>query len=154
MEPKAAAIKKAVTMEYLVGFLLSLGTIVFAAMVGFARERSFYSTVLIVIATYYVLFAVMGASRRTLMIEIAFASGFILFAVLGFKGSLWLIAAALVGHGIFDFIHPSFIANPGVPHWWPGFCLAFDVIFGGWLALQLLQRRKFPHSGVMDRHAG
>jgi hypothetical protein len=141
-------------MEYLVGILLSLGTIVLAAVIGLARERSFYSTVLIVVATYYILFAVMGATGRTLMIEIAIASGFILFAVFGFKGNLWLVAAALMGHGIFDFIRPSVIANPGVPHWWPGFCMAFDVIFGGWLALQLLQRRSFPHSGAMDRHAG
>jgi hypothetical protein len=141
-------------MEYLVGFLLALATVVFAAVIGFDRERSFYSTVLFVIATYYVLFAVMGASRRTLMIEIVIAIGFILFGVLGFKGNLWLVAAALVGHGIFDFIRPSFIANPGVPHWWPGFCMAFDVIFGGWLALRLLQRRNFPHSDAMGRHAG
>jgi hypothetical protein len=141
-------------MEYLVGILLSLGAIVLAAVIGFARERSFYSTVLIVVATYYILFAVMGASGRTLVIEIAIASGFILFAVLGFKGNLWLVAAALMGHGIFDFIRPSVIANPGVPHWWPGFCMAFDVIFGGWLALQLLQRKSFPHSGAVDRHAG
>ncbi|HEY2169222.1 MAG TPA: hypothetical protein VGJ30_06320 [Candidatus Angelobacter sp.] len=140
-------------MEYLVGFLLSLATVVFAAVIGFDRERSFYSTVLCVIATYYVLFAVMGASRRTLMIEIVIASGFFLFAVLGFKGNLWLVAAALLGHGIFDFVRSGLIANPGVPHWWPGFCLAFDVIFGGWLALRLLQRRNFPHSGI-DRHAG
>jgi len=140
-------------MEYLVGFLLALATVVFAAVIGFDRERSFYSTVLFVIATYYVLFAVMGASRRTLMIEIVIASGFILFGVLGFKGNLWLVAAALLGHGIFDFIRPNLIANPGVPHWWPGFCMAFDVIFGGWLALLLLQRRNFPHSGTMDRDA-
>lgn len=141
-------------MEYLVGFLLSLGTVVFAAVIGLDRERSFYSTVLLVIATYYVLFAVMAASRRTLMIEIAIASGFFLFAALGFKGNLWLVAAALLGHGIFDFIRPGLIANPGVPRWWPGFCLAFDVIFGGWLALRLLQRKNFPHSGAMDRHSG
>jgi hypothetical protein len=141
-------------MEYLVGFLLSLATVVFAAVIGFDRERSFYSTVLCVIATYYVLFAVMGASRRILMIEIVIAGGFFLFAAIGFKGNLWLVAAALLGHGIFDFIRPSLIANPGVPHWWPGFCLAFDVIFGGWLALRLLQRRNFPHSGTMGRHAG
>jgi hypothetical protein len=140
-------------MEYLVGFLLSIATVVSAAVIGFDRERSFYSTVLVVIATYYVLFAVMGTSRRTLMIEIAIASGFFLFAVLGFKGNLWLVAAALLGHGVFDFIRPSLIANPGVPHWWPGFCLAFDLIFGGGLALRLLQRRNFPHSGAMDRHA-
>jgi hypothetical protein len=141
-------------MEYLVGILLALGTVVLAALIGFDRERSFYSTVLIVVATYYVLFAVMGATRRTLMLEIAIATGFILFSLIGFKGNLWLVAAALVGHGIFDFIRPSLIANPGVPQWWPGFCMAFDVIFGGWLALRLLQRRNFPHSGAMGRHAG
>jgi hypothetical protein len=141
-------------MEYLVGVLLSLATVVFAAVIGLDRERSFYATVLFVIATYYVLFAVMGASRRTVIIEIAIASGFFLFGVLGFKGSLWLVAAALLGHGIFDFIRPRLIANPGVPHWWPGFCMAFDVIFGAWLALRLLQRRNFPHPGAMDRRAG
>ena len=85
-------------MEYLIGVLLSLATVVFAAMIGLDRERSFYLTVMFVIATYYVLFAVMGASRRTLMIEIVIASGFILFGALGFKGNLWLVAAALVGH--------------------------------------------------------
>ena len=141
-------------MEYLVGILLGLATVVLAALIGFDRDRSFYSTVLIVVATYYVLFAAMGATRRTLMLEIALACGFILFAVIGFKGNFWLVAAALVGHGIFDFVRPGFIANPGVPHWWPGFCLAFDVIFGGWLALQLLQRKSFPHSVTLGRHAG
>jgi hypothetical protein len=141
-------------MEYLVGILLGLATVVLAALIGFDRDRSFYSTVLIVVATYYVLFAAMGATRRTLMLEIALACGFILFAVIGFKGNFWLVAAALVGHGIFDFVRPGFIANPGVPHWWPGFCMAFDVIFGVGLALRLLQRRNFPHSGAMGRRAG
>ena len=135
-------------MEYLIGLLLSAAVVVFAAVIGFDRERSFYPTVLIVIATYYVLFAVMGASGRTLIIEIAAASVFFLFAVLGFKGNLWLVAAALAGHGIFDFIRPRFIGNPGVPRWWPGFCLAFDVIFGGWLVFRLLQRRSFQHPSV------
>jgi hypothetical protein len=107
-------------MEYLVGILLSVATVVFAAVIGLDRERSFYSTVLFVIATYYVLFAVMGASHRTLMVEILLASGFFLLGVIGLKGNLWLVAAALLGHGIFDFVRPGPIANPGVPHWWPG----------------------------------
>ncbi|MCU1331352.1 MAG: hypothetical protein JWM08_344 [Candidatus Angelobacter sp.] len=142
-------------MEYMVGALLSAAVIVCAAVVGFDRERSFYSTVLIVVASYYVLFAAMGATRRNLILEIAVASGFFLFAVFGFKGNLWLVAGALIGHGVFDFLRPRFIENPGVPHWWPGFCLAFDVIFGGWLALRLLQRTNFPqHAGAMDRHPG
>jgi hypothetical protein len=57
-------------MEYLIGLILSLAVAGLATVVGFDRERAFYPTVMIVIASYYVLFAVMGASRRTLSIEI------------------------------------------------------------------------------------
>jgi hypothetical protein len=130
-------------MEYLIGLLLALVVVVFSAFIGLDRERSFYVTTLIVIASYYALFAVMGASRHTLIIEILAASGFCILAVFGFKGNLWLVAVALIGHGVFDFVRRGFIENPGVPHWWPGFCLAFDVIFGGWLAVRLLQKMNF-----------
>ena len=52
--------------------------------------------------------------------------------------------AALAGHGVFDFFHHGFIQNPGVPMWWPGFCLSFDVLAGGFLAILLVRRSKFP----------
>jgi hypothetical protein len=128
-------------MEYMIGLLLALAVAGFAVLIGWDRDRSFYSTVLIVVASYYVLFAVMGASQRTLWIEIAVASGFSLFAILGYKRNPWFVAAALVGHGVFDFVHHLFIANPGVPSWWPGFCFAFDAVFGMFMALRLMTRR-------------
>jgi hypothetical protein len=126
-------------MEYLIGLILSLAVAGSAAVIGFDRERAFYPTVLIVIASYYVLFAVMGASRRTLMIEIIVAGGFLLVAVLGFRRNVWLVVAALIGHGVFDFVHRFFIDNPGVPRWWPGFCLAFDAFLGVFLAVHLIK---------------
>ncbi len=125
-------------MEYLIGLKLSVAVTGFASFVGLDRERAFYPTVLIVIASYYVLFAVMGASGRTLVIEVVAASAFLLFAVLGFRKNLWFAVAAIVGHGAFDFVHHWLIENPGVPHWWPGFCLTFDVVFGLWLAVRLM----------------
>lgn len=118
-------------MEYLIGLCLSLAVAGFAIVIGFDRERAFYPTVAIVVASYYVLFAAIEASGKTIIIEIAVATGFLLLAAIGYKKSLWLVAIAIVGHGIFDVVHHLFIANPGVPHWWPGFCAAFDVIFGG-----------------------
>ena len=124
-------------MEYVIGAILAVAVAGFATATGLDRERGFYPPLLIVIASYYVLFAVMGASRRTLLIEIIVASGFLLFAVLGFRKNLWFAAAAIIGHGPFDFVHHLLIENPGVPRWWPGFCLAFDVIFGLWLAMRL-----------------
>ena len=67
-------------MEYLIGLFLSLAVAGLAAIIGLDRERAFYPTVLIVIASYYVLFALMAASGRALLIEIVVASGFLLFA--------------------------------------------------------------------------
>jgi hypothetical protein len=113
-------------------------------VVGFDRERAFYPTVLIVIASYYALFAVMGAFTRTLIIESILAGIFVLFAVLGFKGNYWLVVAALVGHDVFDLARHAFIDNPGVPRWWPGFCLASDVVFGAWVAVLIITRRQPP----------
>lgn len=127
-------------MEYLIGVALAVAVAGFVTLVGLDRDRAFYPTVAIVVASYYVLFAVMGASGRILVLEIVIAVGFSSLAVLGFKGIPWLVVAALVGHGLFDFVHSRFIDNPGVPRWWPGFCMAFDVIFGGWLALRLIKR--------------
>jgi hypothetical protein len=125
-------------VEYLVGALLALAVVGSAAAIGLDRGRAFYPTLLMVIASYYVLFAVMGASHQTLGVEIAAASGFSFLAVLGLKKNFWLVAVALAGHGAFDLIHPLLIENPGVPPWWPGFCLAFDGIVGAWVALRLL----------------
>jgi hypothetical protein len=124
-------------MEYLIGLLLSLAVAAFAATVGFDRDRSFYPTLLIVIASSYVLFAVMGASGSTLALEISVALGFSALAVIGYTKIPWLVAAAIVGHGLFDLVHQSWINNPGVPPWWPGFCSTFDVIFGAWVAVRL-----------------
>lgn len=129
-------------MEYWIGVMIAMCVVGLASMVGFDRERAFYPTVLIVIASYYALFAVMGGSGRTLATEIAVGTGFLLLATLGFKTNLWLVAAAMVGHGVFDFFHHLLIDNPGVPRWWPGFCLGFDVIAGGWLGVLLILRRR------------
>jgi hypothetical protein len=82
----------------------------------------------------------MAASRRTLLAEIVVAGIFLLIAVFGFRGNLWLLAVGLMGHGAFDFVHHFFIDNPGVPRWWPGFCLAFDVAFGVLLAWRLIRQ--------------
>ena len=132
-------------MEYLTGILLSLAVVALAYIVGFDRERAYYSTALIVIAAYYVLFAAMAPSGRILITEIIFACVFLLFAVVGFKTNLWLVAIGLVGHGVFDFVHYLFIEDPGVPHWWPGFCGTVDVIFGGVAMVHLIRRRVAVH---------
>ena len=143
-------------MEYLIGLILAAATLCLATGIGLARERSFYPTVLIVIGSYYVLFAAMAASRRTLVVESVVAAIFLLFPVIGFKRNLWLVVVALIGHGIFDFVHHFFIDNAGVPHWWPGFCLAFDALLGVFLALRLIRHPRLSEAEPYGRsvHAG
>ena len=85
----------------------------------------------------------MGSSMRALALESVIAAVFLALAVAGFMKNLWVTVAALVGHGIFDFFHHLLIQNPGVPMWWPGFCLAFDVLAGCFLALLLIRRSGF-----------
>ena len=76
-------------MEYLVAVILGLIVAGFAATSSFDRDRAFYPTVLIVVGSYYPLFAVMGASRyAALEIEIAAGLVFSVLAVLGFKKSM------------------------------------------------------------------
>ncbi len=130
-------------MEHLIGVGLAVAVCVFAVVTGFDRDRAFYPTLAIVVATYYILFAVMGSSARTLALECLTASVFLALAVAGFKKNLWLIVAALAGHGVLDFFHHRLIQNPGVPVWWPGFCLSFDVLAGGFLAMLLMRRPGF-----------
>jgi hypothetical protein len=125
-------------MEYLIGLVLGLAVSGSATLIGLDRGRSFYPTVLIVVASYYALFAAMGASNTTLGMEVLVGLGFAFLAVVGFKKSMWLVAAGLIGHGVFDvFFHHLFLDNPGMPIWWPGFCAGADISLGAWLALRL-----------------
>jgi hypothetical protein len=127
-------------MEYVIGVVLAVLVCAFALVSGFDRDRAFYPTVSIVVATYYILFAAMANSMQALTLELLAAGVFLVLAVAGFKKDLRLAAAALVGHGVFDFFHHQLIENPGVPVWWPGFCLSFDAFAGLFLAVLLMRR--------------
>ena len=88
-------------MEYLIGVVLSLVVFAFALLTGLDRDRVFYPTLLVIIATYYILFAVMGSSVHAMLIESFVAGFFLAIAVAGFKTNLWIVVAALAGHGVF-----------------------------------------------------
>lgn len=126
-------------MALTIGVVLALAAGVFATLVGLDRDRAFYPTVMIVIAVLYSLFAVLGGSREALVVEVLAGAVFVAAAVYGFRASLWVVAAALAAHGLFDLVHGAIIANPGVPAWWPAFCGAYDVTAGVYLGWRLKQ---------------
>ena len=121
-------------MPYVIGIVLSVGVAWFARCVRLDRDRAFYPTVMIVVASYYVLFAAMNGSVQTVFIESVVMALFATAAVVGFKSSAWIVVVALAGHGVFDAIHGHVIVNAGVPAWWPAWCLAYDVGAAGALA--------------------
>jgi hypothetical protein len=126
-------------LPYVVGIVLSIGVALFARSVGFDRDRAFYPAVLIVVASYYVLFAVMIGSIGTVLKESILMIPFVIAAVAGFKGSAWIVVAALAGHGVQDAVHGHIVLNAGVPAWWPAWCLAYDVGAAGALAWILVR---------------
>lgn len=122
------------TMGYAIGVGLAHCIAVFARTVGLDRDRAFYPTVLVVSAGYYILFAAASGSATALLVESLLTLAFAVAAVTGFKRSLWLVVAGLAAHALFDFFHASLVVNPGVPEWWPPFCLAFDLALAGYVA--------------------
>jgi hypothetical protein len=126
-------------MEILAGLIASISIIGLGYATRQNRSLPFYSTVLIVIALAYVLFAVMADAFQTILTESAIAAVFIVVAVVGSRWSDPLVAGLVVAgglavHGAYDLVHAVLVPNPVVPSWWPLFCGAVDILLAGWVA--------------------
>lgn len=134
------------TPPVLLGIALAPAIVALGRLTGLDRDRALYPVALIVIATYYVLFATMGGAPA-LPSELIAATVFVAVAIVGFRTSLWWVAAGIAGHGVFDWaVHPHLIANAGMPLFWPAFCGSIDVALGVLVAILLL-RRAIPERG-------
>lgn len=130
-------------MEYAIGIAAATAVGLFGTVVGFDKEHGFYPVVLIVIAALYLLLAAMANAAGSLVWEAVAALVFVTMAVIGFrKQAPWIVVAGLALHGVFDFFHHAVIANPGVPAWWPGWCLSYDVVAAAYLAAVIVTRRR------------
>ncbi|HIG75222.1 MAG TPA: hypothetical protein EYQ24_11790 [Bacteroidetes bacterium] len=116
------------------GLLAALAVIVAARASGFDRGRSFYPTVLVVIALLYVLFGVESGAAEAVAAETVVALSFIALAVVAFRRrSFALLAVGLALHGLWDIAHPFVLPeSDGVPTWWPAFCLGVDLPLAAW----------------------
>ena len=116
-----------------VGILLAVGIGALGKFTRFDQDRSFYSTVLVIIASYYVLFAVLDGSSRALVWELVIAVAFSAVAIIGALLLPTLVGIGITAHGLFDLVHNALIDNSGVPSWWPTFCGSIDVVLGLWV---------------------
>lgn len=127
-------------MEYFVGVVLGLGACGLGTVAGFERDRAFYPVMMIVIASYYDLFAVLG-DGSALGAEMAISTVFVCLALIGFRTNLWIVAGALLGHAGLDVVHGHVVTNAGVPGWWPMFCASINAVAALYLAWRLLSRQ-------------
>ena len=116
-----------------VGVLLAAGIAALAKFTRFDEDRSFYPTVLVIIASYYLLFAVIDGSSHALVWELVIAVAFSTAALIGALFSPTLVGIGIPTHGLFDLVHDVIIQNPGVPAWWPSFCGSLDAMLGLWV---------------------
>ena len=72
-------------------------------------------TVLMVIASYYVLFAAMSDSLQTVVLESVVMTVFVIAAVVGFKSTAWIVVAGLAGHGVLDALHGNVVETASRP---------------------------------------
>jgi hypothetical protein len=125
----------------LIGVVAALAVGLLGTTTRMDRDRAFYPVATIVIASYYLLFALLGHSTRALVLDAAIGAAFLIAAVAGFRQSLWIVVVALAGHGLLDLTHAALLDNPGVPAWWPAWCLAYDVTAAAYLAWLLRSGR-------------
>ena len=84
-----------------------------------------YALGLVLIAAIYIGFAVADGRPKVIVAESTVASVFVVIAAVAVTGSVWLIVAGLVGHGLKDLWQHrrQFVANT---RWWPPFCVVVD----------------------------
>ncbi|MBK6488447.1 MAG: hypothetical protein IPF98_16705 [Gemmatimonadetes bacterium] len=128
-------------MAILIGIGAALAVGVFGTITGLDRERAFYPTILVVIASYYILFAVMAGSLTALGPELVIFALFTAVAAWGFRRDLRLVIVGLVAHAVMDFFHGGIVSNPGVPSWWPAWCAAYDATAPVYLAVLVWRGR-------------
>lgn len=121
---------------FLTGVVLGGATIGLMAVGGVIRQKGTWATTMVAIASFYVVFAIQTGDMLEIVVHTGLAAGFVTLAIVGARISSWILAASLLGHGIFDILVGSVLSNPA-PNWWGPFCLGIDVMLAIALATML-----------------
>ena len=105
------------------------------------RQRGTWAATMVAIASFYVVFAIQSGDPFEIVVHTGLAIGFALLAIIGARVSAWLIAAALLVHGVYDISVGAVLSNPA-PGWWGPFCLAIDVVLAVALGVMLWRGQK------------
>jgi len=125
---------------FVTGVVLGGATVCLMAVCGVLHQKGTWATTMVAIASFYVIFAIQTGDAMEIIVHTGLAAGFVILAIVGGRTSSWILAAALLGHGIFDIAVGSVLSNPA-PNWWGPFCLGFDVVLALALAVMLCRRQ-------------
>ena len=130
-------------MAYIAVIVSAVFIIWIAMICEIKKMRLAFSSLLIIIALFYVYFSLLsvGVDKAVLIIELLSASAFIFLAYLGLKISLWFIVIGLILHGFYDVFHEEIFSHSVVPPWWPEYCLSFDIKIAFYVVLLLFKQK-------------
>lgn len=97
-----------------------------------AISVQFAAVILGLVAGIYAGFALLDGRPRILAVEGLAALAFVVLALAGLAWSPWLIPAAYVLHGVWDFFHHRQISTK-TPSWYPPMCAVYDWVFAAGL---------------------
>jgi len=121
---------------FITGVVIGGATVGLMAVGGVLRQRGTWATTMVAIASFYVVFAIQTGDMTEIIIHAGLVAGFVTLAVIGAWKWSWILAVALLGHGIFDISVGLVVSNPA-PNWWGPFCLGMDAVLALALAAML-----------------
>ena len=96
-----------------------------------------YSVGLLSLPSLYAFFALQAGEQAVGVKEMIYGVPFLVvglvFAFVSVRRSAVVVGAFWILHGLYDLAHSQFIANAGVPGWYPVFCFSVDVVIGAYL---------------------
>ena len=123
-----------------IGTATGLASLPVHLLIGHARSVELAALLLAAIGAIHAGFVLQSGSAGPRVAEIAVAAGFAAAAVAGLWVSVWIIPAAYLLHGGWDWLHHGgdgrFVA---IPRCYPPFCAAVDVVTAGGLVLVWLR---------------
>ena len=109
-----------------IGGLLSIVMGPFLLLFSKTQSEQFAAVLLAAIGAIYVGFGLQTGTRAQVVAELIVALGFFSAALMGLWVTPWIVPAAYVMHGIWDFAHHKGARLAPVPLWYPPFCAVFD----------------------------
>jgi len=131
--PDMASMRTAIAWGVVVGVVQAASPLAF----WWLDPATVYALGLAAIAAIYIGFAVADGRPKVIAAESTVASVFVVVAAVAVTGSVWLIVAGLVGHGLKDLWQHrrKFVSTT---RWWPPFCLVVDWIAAALIAVAII----------------